>query len=278
MIIDGKQIAEKILINLKQRIASLPQPPLLCDVLVGTDTVSESYVNIKKKTSERIGAKFEVFHLSENIGQQNLVDEVMKLQERLELSGLIIQLPLPAGINKQFVLDEINPRFDVDCLGSVNGRLFYSGKARMNPPTAGAIVAILDSLPIELKDKQILVIGQGELVGLPITYLLKQKGFAVSVADRATQNLNELTKNADVIISGTGQGGLLTGDMIKPGSVVIDAGTSESGAGIVGDVDFATVNPVAAYVSPVPGGVGPVTVAKLLENVIIGAENKLIQT
>ncbi len=274
MIIDGKIIAETILKNLEQRLKVLSFRPLLCDVLVGTDSVAESYVNIKRKTSERIGLRFEVVHLPESISQADLLNQIAKIQNKPELAGLIVQLPLPTGINKQTVLDAIKPEFDVDCLGRINSQLFYGGKSNIAPPTAAAVRAILQSLPIDLSNKQILVIGQGELVGKPVTFLLKQQGLKVLIADSSTANLANLTKSADVIISGTGQPGLITGQQIKPGATVIDAGTSESGGGIVGDVDFASVEPVAAYVSPVPGGVGPVTVAKLLENVVAVAESK----
>lgn len=260
MIINGKQIADRILRDLEQQITQLPFQPVLCDVLVGDDQVSLSYVRIKEKMALSVGLGFRLVQLPHSATTNEVVAAMEEIQQDENLCGLIVQLPLPDSVDRTTVLGAINPRIDVDAIGPQTSNL--------TPPTAAAIVEILDSLNLDLSTKQILVIGQGELVGKPVTELLQARGLAVTTADQSVKDLKQLTQTADVIISGTGQGGLLAGDMVKSGSVIIDAGTSESGAGIVGDVDFASVEPVAGAVSPVPGGVGPVTVAKLLENVV----------
>ena len=190
------------------------------------------------------------------------------------MCGLIIQLPLPAHLYVHKVLDSVDTTIDVDCLGSATSNLFYAGEKVPGFPTALACMEIVDSLNLDLKDKKIAVIGQGMLVGKPVTYLLRERGLDVETVTRTTENKDEIIKNADIIISGTGHGKLITGGMIKKGAVLIDAGTSESKGGIVGDVDLESVKDVAGYLSPVPGGVGPVTVGMLLKNVLKVAQSK----
>jgi len=183
--------------------------------------------------------------------------------------GVIVQLPMPKSLDKRKILDAIDPELDVDCLGKIASEKFYSNLTAGNGfPTAMACMAILDSLQLDLKNKKIAVLGQGELVGRPVTALLQFRGLTPTSIIQKTENKEALIKNADIIISGIGQGEYLAGDMLKKGVVIIDAGTSESGAGIVGDVDLESVKDIAGLVSPVPGGVGPVTVAMLLKNVL----------
>jgi methylenetetrahydrofolate dehydrogenase (NADP+) / methenyltetrahydrofolate cyclohydrolase len=273
-IINGRAIAQKIIGGLKQRLGQLDFVPTLCDIVVGTDPVSLSYVKIKQQMAEEAGLVFFPQILSENISEQGLLRQIQELNIKENMCGLIIQLPLPEGFQPQKFLDVINPTIDVDCLGKKNKELFYSGHPYLIPPTAGAILEIMNELELSPDNKQVLVVGQGELVGKPITHLLKQAGWKVITADQTVTDLKLLTRQADVIISGTGQAALITGDMIKPGAIIVDAGTSESGAGIAGDVDFDTASKVASVISPVPGGVGPVTVGKLLENVVQVAERQ----
>jgi methylenetetrahydrofolate dehydrogenase (NADP+)/methenyltetrahydrofolate cyclohydrolase len=167
-----------------------------------------------------------------------------------------------------------DPSIDVDCLGEKAKNIFYGGDITIGYPTALACMKIVDSLGIDLMPLNIVVFGQGMLVGKPVKFLLEQRGLSVSTITRKTENKEELFKNADLVISATGQGKYITGDMIKKGAIIIDAGTSESDSGIVGDVDLESVASVASHVSPVPGGVGPVTVAMLLSNVLHVAQKK----
>lgn len=317
MILDGKSIAQKILNNVKIQVAQLPFQPVFCDVLVGEDPASAQYVRMKAKAAEAAGLKFRQANFPGNISTVNLISEIKKIDQEPNLCGLIIQLPLPAGLDRQAVLDAIDPKIDVDATGQVNTDLFYAGKAYLEFPTAAAIMAILDSATASpsgvipsgqglseaknlltsdfdqvlngpsthslrsfgrddkvYKNLKFLVIGQGQLVGRPVSFLLKQRGYEVSIADEFTGNTAELLKSADVIITATGRHKLITGEKIKSGVIIIDAGTSESKGGIVGDVDFESVKNVASAVSPVPGGVGPVTVAMLLQNVLKVAKSK----
>ncbi len=271
-IIDGREIAKKILEELKSQLGRLSFKPLFCDVLVGEDAVSASFVKIKAQTAENLGIDFKLAKYPNNLTASHLVEEIQKLNQVPHMSGLIVQLPLPESLPKDIILDAINPDIDVDCVGSVNSKNFYAGSSFFVPPTAGAILYILDSLQVDLKNLKFLVIGQGELVGKPVTFLLKQRGYAVDTADKSTQNLAELLRSADVIISAAGTAGLVRGSEIKIGAIVVDAGSSEQNGSITGDVDFMSVQNKASFITPVPGGVGPVTVAMLLKNVVEAAK------
>jgi methylenetetrahydrofolate dehydrogenase (NADP+)/methenyltetrahydrofolate cyclohydrolase len=268
-IIDGKKIKDEILAGVKAEVATLPFVPVFCDVLVGNDPASAQYVEMKAKTAERLGMKFHSAHFGDTISQELLIEEIKKLEFVQNICGIIIQLPLPPKFSdKKAILDAVPEGLDVDCLGQAGSNKFYAGHSTLGFPTALACMAILDSLNLELKDKKIVVLGQGDLVGKPVAALLHFRGLMPNTVTRKTENKEELIKSADIVISGIGKGKFITGDMVKKGVVLIDAGTSESNGGIVGDVDLESVRDVASFVSPVPGGVGPVTVAMLLLNVL----------
>lgn len=274
MIIDGKKIADRILSEIKAEVLRLPFRPVFCDVLVGENPVSRSYVNIKGRKALEVGMDFLPVFLPEHFSQAKLIAEIAKLNLTPNLCGLVVQLPLPENFNEREVLDAVAPELDADCMGEKNQLAFYADQPSLSLPTAGAILEIFKQLGVA-KDKLVAVIGKGELVGRPAAHLLKQSGYLVATADKKTDDLKAFCLKADVIISATGIPGLLTGDMVKPGGIVIDAGTSESGGSIVGDVEKDSVSKVAAYLTPVPGGVGPVTVAVLLSNVLSNAKQKL---
>lgn len=277
-IIDGKKLRDKILADIKKEVAFLSFQPVFCDVLVGEDPVSAQYVKMKGKMAESVGIHFHNACFPSTIKTEELIEEIKKINKIPNMCGVIVQLPLPEFLNKREILDAIDPSLDVDCLGSVMSKKFYEGKTEIGFPTALSCVELLDSTGINLyppaEEKKILVIGQGELVGKPVLALLRFRGLKAEAITRSTENKEEFIKNADIIISGTGKGKNIIGKMIKKGAILIDAGTSESGSGIVGDVDLESVKDVASFVSPVPGGVGPVTVAMLLRNVLNVAKNK----
>ena len=286
IIIDGRKLRDEILAKIKKQAASLSFQPIFCDVLVGNDPVSVQYVNMKAKTAESAGIKFHRADFPETISAKKLISEIKKLNEVPNMCGIIVQLPLPESLDSRQILDAIDSRLDVDCLGTIASEKFYNGEINLGFPTAFACMVILDSLKLDLSNKKIVVLGQGDLVGKPVAYLLRLRRFSVdtitrktptrnasSIADAGGENKETLIKNADVIISGMGNGKYIAGNMIKKGAVLIDAGTSESNAGIVGDIDLESVKDVAGFVSPVPGGVGPVTVAMLFNNVLTVAKN-----
>ena len=283
-IIDGKKLSVEILGKIKKEVALLPFVPVFCDVLVGDDLASLQYVGIKAKTAEMVGIHFHRATFPASISTNNLIKEINVLNKVENMCGIVIQLPLPKSIDRRAVLDSIDSRLDVDCLGVTTSEKFYNNynsQTDLGYPTALACMALLDSLNFSLKGKIIVVLGQGELVGKPTAMLLRYRGLTYFIITSKTENKEQLLKQADVVISGIGKAKYITGNMIKPGAVLIDAGTSEEISGaqdtlssIIGDVDFESVKNIVGYVSPVPGGVGPVTVAMLLNNVLTVAKKK----
>jgi len=273
-IIDGRKISKEILENIKKEISKLSFVPIFCDVLIGLDPASVQYVNIKKRKAELVGIKFHETVFPPSITTKEVVKEIQKINQLENMCGIIVQLPLPEHLDTKIILDTINPNLDVDCLGGVANDAFYNGWGKMSPPTALACVKLLDSLNMNLAIKNIVVLGQGELVGKPVTRLLDKKGFKPIILNSKSENKEEKLKMADVLISGIGRENFIKGSMLKKDVVIIDAGTSESLGTIVGDVDFESVKEIVGALTPVPGGVGPVTVAMLLNNVLQVAKTK----
>lgn len=274
MIIDGRKISREMLEDSKNQLKIINFKPKLIDVLVGDDLVTESYVNIKAKRAGEIGIDFEIVHFSSTVTQEELESDIRELNKTEHLCGLIVQLPLPGHLDKQKILDAIDPAVDVDVITSENSTKFFEGHAELLPPTANAIFKILETLDLDLQQSKVLVVGAGDLVGKPTAHLLREKGAEVTVADKETENLAELCLNAEIIVSGAGVPKLITADMVKENTVIIDAGTAESAGGISGDVDFEAIKDKVKAISPVPGGVGPVTVAMLLQNVVKVAKSR----
>lgn len=275
MIIDGRKISAQIKDKVRDKVSRLPFVPVFCDVLVGNDPVSLSYVNMKAKAAESLGMRFLRANFPADISKESLIAEIKKINLEPNLCGLIVQLPLPEHLQRDEVVDAIDVSVDVDCLNEKTLQSFYKGEKTLIPPTPGAVMAVLDSVLESGEGKKFVVVGQGELVGKPVVFLLKQRGFKVEIIDKATKDPAAVAFGADVLISATGVAGLVKKEWVKSGAIVIDAGTAESGGSIVGDVDFESVSKIASYISPVPGGVGPVTVAKLMQNVVeVAKRNK----
>lgn len=274
MIIDGRALARDLNLHTQSRINKLAVRPMLIDVIVGDDPASLSYALIKERTALKYGFAFEQLRLPQTATTAQVIQAIEQSAQRTEVCGLIVQIPLPDHIDQQAVLNAIPPSIDVDVLNQISSQKFYHSNLEegLIPPTASAILYILDSLPEDWSQKKFLVIGRGELVGKPIAHLLAQRGYDVQIAHSQTANLAQLLAQSDVIISGVGKPNLITGQEIKQGVVIIDAGTSEIGGLISGDVEFDSCQNKAKYITPVPGGVGPLTVAKLLQNVVKVAE------
>jgi methylenetetrahydrofolate dehydrogenase (NADP+)/methenyltetrahydrofolate cyclohydrolase len=273
-IIDGKKISEEILAEIKKETAQLSFQPIFTDVLVGDDLASTQYVRKKAKTAEAVGIQFRDAHFPAEITTEELIREIQVLNKIPNMCGIIVQLPLPEHLDRQKVLDSIDSELDVDCLGKIASQKFFNNESGLGYPTALACLKILDSLNLDLSNRKIVVLGQGTLVGRPVAHLLRSRGLSVETANSRTENISALLREADVIISGIGQGKFIDGTMIKKGAIIIDAGTSEENGAVVGDVDFESVQNVAGYLTPSPGGVGPVTVAMLLDNVLKVAKSK----
>lgn len=243
--------------------------PKLGVVLVGNNKPSQTYVRKKGEAAAACGVGFLLLHLPSHISTKQLIAEVKKLQQpKYKLTGLIVQLPLPKHINTGKVLESISPSIDVDCLTQTSLGKLITGSYWIEPPTPGAILEILRYHHIPLVGAKVILIGAGSLVGRPLANMLFHEQATVSVLNRSTKNATFYTKTADIIVTGVGKHGVLTGSMIKPGAVVIDAGVSFVGKKMYGDIDFKSVAKKAKLVTPTPGGVGPLTVAKLIENTI----------
>ncbi len=270
--IDGRKLRDEMLDSLQRRVHALPFTPVFCDILVGDSETSAQYVRMKERTAHTLGIDVVPASYPESITTDELVAEVRRIAAMPRMSGLIVQLPLPEHIDTQAVLDAVPVTIDVDAIGHEATSRFYSDRPEFVFPTAAAILAILDSLKLDLSDKHIVVAGRGVLVGRPVAHLLVRRGLHVTSIDSTTLHPEAIIRTADVLISGMGAANFIQGHMLKPGVVVIDAGTSETGDSIAGDVDAASVDGIASVLSPVPGGVGPVTVAMLMQNVVSAAE------
>lgn len=255
IILDGKKLAEKILANLKTRRKELK----LAVILVGEDSSSQIFIKQKEKACEKVGIDFELFKFPTEIGSLLLKEEIKKIVDDPANSGVIIQLPLPKKFNAEEFLNLIPPEKDVDVLSKKSFKKFARGESLIFPPTVGAISNLFKKYGIKVKGKNIMVIGAGRLVGKPLVAWLKLQKAEFSVLDDSVKNISSYTNKADILISGAGKPNLIKGDMVKDGVVVVD---------FANDVDFRSVSKKASYITPVPGGIGPVTVACLLENLV----------
>ena len=269
-IINGKEIAENILNNIKKEVESYDVKPTLAVIIVGNDPASKVYVKNKIKKSEFLGFNSILKELPENTTKEELLDVIKNLNEDKNVNGILLQLPLPKGLNEKDFLDEISPIKDVDGFTTYNsGKLFKGEKPYAVACTPKGIIKLLETKNINLEGKLAVVIGRSNIVGKPIAALLLQKNATVIQAHSKTKNLPEILKLADIIISATGKEEFIKGDMVKEGAIIIDVGITRNKNGkLTGDVDFESVYNKVSYITPVPGGVGPMTIATLMENTL----------
>jgi len=265
-ILSGEQLSKRVLTSLKRKRKKRLS---LAVVFVGENKVSLKYVTEKEKAARELKVRFRLVHLPLNISQTRLEQQIKKIGKDSKVSGMIVQLPLPRRLNTQRVLDLIPTKKDVDVLSSVSFSDFALGLLPILPPTVAAIGLLLKKAKKDLEGKKVVVVGAGRLVGLPTALWATHQGASVSMVQKGTKNTSRIISKADIIISGVGKPGLITGKMIKKGAVVIDAGTSVEGGSMKGDIDFKSVSKKAGYITPVPGGVGPLTVACLFKNLFL---------
>lgn len=288
MLIDGKLIAKQIQQEIKQVLQGIKtRKPCLAVILVGDHPASTIYVERKAKACEEVGIKSIIKRLPANTTEKTLLDEIEKLNNDHAVDGILVQLPLPPHVNPMNVIEHISPDKDVDGLHPINlGKLFSGNQDSFAPCTPLGVKVMLERSNIEVAGKHALVIGRSNLVGKPMAAILMQSGpggnATVTVAHSRTVNLKEISRMADIIIAAIGQPKFVTADMVKPGAVVIDVGinkiedkSKEAGYALVGDVDFDAVKDKCAYITPVPGGVGPMTIAMLLSNTLKSYLRKL---
>lgn len=266
-IINGTGLAREIRTDLRTKILASKVKPGLAVILVGQDPASQIYVDFKKKASEEVGIELESFECEEDFPEKKLLKLIHKLNEKRSIHGILVQLPLPDQIDEQKIIAAIVPEKDVDGFHPVNVGWLSIGHPLIVSATAKAIWRMIQSTNLELKGRQVVVVGASNIVGKPIAQILLNKRATVTVCHSKTKDLALHTLRADVLVSAVGKPNLITQDMVKPGAVVIDAGITRTEEGkVVGDVDFERVKDVAGWITPVPGGVGPMTVAMLLEN------------
>lgn len=265
-IIDGKKLAAKIRFDLTTKITGLIQKPTLAVVIIGTDPASEIYVRSKERACAEVGINAQSFHLPADTKQQDLLLLIEKLNQNSQINGILVQLPLPSHINKQEVLEAILPIKDVDGFHPLNTGLLQQKCPTFVPCTPKGIIRLIHSVKKDLSGLNAVVIGRSQIVGLPTAQLLLQENCTVTVAHSQTKDLANLCRTADILVTAIGKKAFVTKEYIKPNAIIIDVGINRTENGIVGDVDFNSVQNLAAYITPVPGGVGPMTIAMLLEN------------
>jgi methylenetetrahydrofolate dehydrogenase (NADP+)/methenyltetrahydrofolate cyclohydrolase len=271
-LIDGKKLANMVLDQLKNEVEQLRRKkivPHLGIILIGHNPASEVYVGKKILAAEQIGVKCTLYRLPESVTQSQLIAKMSRLQKNNEISGLIVQLPIPEHLYTPTVLNAIQPEYDVDCLTDVNIGRLAMGTALIEPPTAGAIFSIIRNLAISLPGKNVAIMGTGALVGKPLALMFMNARASITTINSATRNVSKKTRMADIVVSGVGKAGLIKGSMIKKGAVVLDAGIDFTPQGkVVGDVEILSTIKKARFLTPTPGGVGPLTVAILLKNTV----------
>jgi len=267
-LLDGRKLSRKILKEVKKKIEKNSLRLRLAVVQVGKNPVSEVYIRNKCRAAKKVGMKFKVYRFASGLETERLKEEIKKICQNPRNSGIIIQLPLPKKFSQEALLNLIPWKKDIDVLSSGALGKFYQGRSKVIPPTVDGILEILEGYKIRLKGKNVAVVGAGKLVGLPLSIELIRRKATISILNEFTKDLSSFTKRADILISGVGKPGLIRGDMVKRGVVVVDAGTKMVQGKLKGDVDFQSVSKKAGYITPVPGGVGPLTVACLLRNLV----------
>ncbi|MBF4695693.1 bifunctional 5,10-methylenetetrahydrofolate dehydrogenase/5,10-methenyltetrahydrofolate cyclohydrolase [Fusibacter ferrireducens] len=268
MIIDGREIAKKIKSDVKESLSSCLRAPKVVAIILGDNPSSESYLKMLEKTCTNVGFDYELCRLSDTASEMELLALIDEKNKDDSINGILVQMPLPAHISQEKVLMHIDPVKDIDGFHPLNAGRLFKGEKAMRPCTPLAVVTILDALSIDLKGKNIVVIGRSNIVGKPLAIMLMQRHATVTVCHSRTQNIAQHTKAADIVILAVGKPGFLKKDMVTEETIVIDVGTNEVDGKLVGDADFDALKDYVKMITPVPGGVGPVTNAVLLLNVL----------
>ena len=269
ILIDGNAISASVREEMKAEVAAMETKPGLAVIIVGNDPASKTYVKNKKKGCEQVGFYSEVHELDESTTQSELVALIDKLNHDDKIHGILVQLPLPRHLDDKAVIAAIDPRKDVDAFAEVNVGKIMIGNHSFLPCTPAGIMVLLERSGIDISGKECVVVGRSNIVGKPMAMLLLGANGTVTVCHSKTRDLAEVTRRADILVVAIGKADFITGDMVKEGAVVIDVGMNRNAEGkLTGDVDFASVEPKASYITPVPGGVGPMTITMLLRNTI----------
>lgn len=275
-IIDGKSIAKELRESLAPCVAALKEQgitPGLTVIVVGDDPASAIYVRNKERACVKLGMNSQVLRFSAETTQEEILNTVRLLNQDDSVHGILVQLPLPRHIDEQAVLRAIDPDKDVDGFHAMNAGRLMNGEPGFVACTPKGVMRLLEVSGVELDGKNAVVVGRSNIVGKPMALLLLQKNCTVTIAHSHTQDLTAVTRSADILVVAVGRAGFITGDMIKPGAAVMDVGINRVDGKVVGDVDFESAKEVASCITPVPGGVGAMTIAMLMENTVEAAEN-----
>ncbi len=272
-IIDGKALSaavkEEVKAQVPELVAKYGRKPCLCVIIVGENPASQVYVRNKVKAAAYTGMGSELIELPADISEEALLAKIRELNENPAVDGILVQLPLPKHIDEEKVIDTIAREKDVDGFHPGNVANLWLGKDCIVPCTPAGVMRMLDTIGVELKGKNAVVVGRSNIVGKPMAKLLLDRHATVTIAHSRTADLGAVTRQADVLVLAVGKAGLVTGDMVKPGAVLIDVGMNRNAEGkLCGDADYASCEPVAGWITPVPGGVGPMTIAMLMKNTI----------
>lgn len=279
VIINGKEIGQEIRTGIATRVQALKEKgvtPGLAVILVGDNPASKTYVANKQKSCEQIGMYSELVKLPEEISEQDLLDQIRELNDRHSIHGILVQLPLPKHINEEKVIQTISPEKDVDGFSPISVGKMMLGQDTYLPCTPFGVMKMLEHAGIDIAGKHAVIVGRSHIVGKPMGQLLLQKDATVTYTHSKTPDLPYFTKQADILIAAVGRANFITSEHIKEGAVVIDVGINRNEDNrLCGDVDFNDVKGIASHITPVPGGVGPMTITMLLENTVQAAEKEL---
>lgn len=272
ILLDGKKLSLKLKDELKLKTKEYVDiyniTPKLVIIMVGNNPASQIYVRNKIKSATYCGINAELIKLEENITNEELIDVVEKLNIDNSVHGIIVQLPLPKHMNEAMIINTVKAEKDVDGFGIINKGKLFSGIKCLVSATPSGIMKLFEEYNIDLTGKNTVVIGRSNIVGKPMSMLLLNANATVTITHSKTKNLSEITKNADIIVAAVGKANFVTSDMVKEGAIIIDVGINRIDDKIYGDVDFENVKEKASYITPVPGGVGPLTIVSLLENTL----------
>ena len=272
----GKPIADKILNRLKSDVSKSAKKPGLAVILVGSDEASKIYVALKERSAAEIGMNFFLHRVAENVSEKEVIELIEKLNGDDSVHGIIVQLPLPAGFDTEKIISSIDPQKDADGFHVQNIEDFMGGESRIFPVFPHAILYLIESSKEELKNKKAIVIANSDEFGKVMVSVLEQKSISAEyiISGEIQRNLGKIGE-ADIVVSAVGSPGLLKGEMLKEGAIIIDGGISKIDSKVVGDVDFTSAEAKSGYISPVPGGVGPLTIACLLENTYLAFKRSI---
>lgn len=266
--LEGKPLANQLKGKVAKKIEALNLEPTLATILVGEDQSSKLYMDLQAQACEEVGITPKKYLLDQSIPQTELVDLIHDLNQDEDVNGIIVQLPLPEKFKPTAILQEIDVQKDVDGFTATNLGKIMGGRKGLVPATPKGIMRLLESIDVSFEGKDVVIVNHSIVVGKPLSMLFLNRNATVSICHKFTKNLKTYTRKAEILISATGVKGLITSEMVKDGAIVVDGGITRTKEGVKGDVKFEQVRPKTSYITPVPGGVGPMTIASLLENIV----------